>query len=139
VIVPQQLLVEILKAKPEVVDAAPGGIEVGGMTIDQQKLGCISIEEKGFPRINPNLPVLWQRFAVMCHAPTEAKASKLAQVVIEAIDKQRRKVVEQPSSGESFLVHYTHVTAGPSLNRAENKDTWVELLFVEAMFGTEEV
>jgi len=64
--------------------------------------------------------------------------------VFSCLHDKGRRVVEQPSTGKSYLVHWSKVTGGPTGLAADEDGALVpgiyeNKLVVEALMGTQEV
>ena len=103
----------------------------------QQKLGCVQLRQQGMPRMERDLPLLRSRVKVVCVGPSRDKAERIGRAVYAALHGRSRVVVEQPSDGSQYLIHYTQFVAGPSSGGAETEEIRDEALILELMVGTE--
>jgi hypothetical protein len=131
-------MLALLDAEPEIRGLAPGGIEVGAMTPEQQKLGCIEVYEFGMARMELNALVKRQRVQVNCFAETEIGVAKIADMLFAKLARGRRKVVGLRSGGQ-FLVHWTKVIGGPTPMVPPTQETQEKVMFIEIMVGLQPV
>ena len=135
----------LLRADPGVQEAAPGGVMVGPASYEEQQAGCVSLNEEGLgERTEPGLPLIRHRMACRCLATSDFAAAAIGRAVFSCLHDKGRRVVEQPSTGKSYLVHWSKVTGGPTGLAADEDGALVpgiyeNKLVVEALMGTQEV
>lgn len=134
-----EILKKILDDDDQVPTSAPGGVIVGPASTAQQKEGAIVLAEAGIARLERDIPLIKMALTARCIAGSVDRAERISAVLYDALHRQGRRVVLQESSSQSFLVHYTQITGGPTLTAGEIEDTWEQVLTVEIMIGTEPV
>lgn len=139
-----EIIRALLLADPTVQGAAPGGVVVGAASLEEQQAGCISLNEEGLgERVEPGIPLIRHRMACRCLATSDFTAAAIGRAVFGCLHQKGRRVVEQPSTHKSYLVHWSEVRGGPT-GLAEDAQGLVpgileNKLVVEALVGTEEV
>ena len=113
-------------------------VKPGPVPITKQKEGSASIVEAGRPRLEPNLPILWQRLAVRCSGEKYADADRIGNYVRDLCDKFNRIAITQPSNGKTYLIHTMDVTAGNTVQVADQK-TFETIQYVQLSIGTDEI
>lgn len=142
---PAELLQEYLKRRvtEDLTNGVDAGLQAtnvkaGPLTIEKQKQGGASIVEAGRPRLEPTLPILWQRLAVRCTGEKYATADAIGNYVRDLSDKFNRIEVFQPSNNKTYLIHTMDVTAGNTINIPDQK-TWETIQYVQISVGTQAV
>lgn len=133
-----QVVKNLLVANQDLMNLAPGGIEVGGMNPDQQKLGCVEILEAGRARPERYVPMVNQRVQVNCYALSEYDVDQLVLHTEAVLDHKNRQIVTMPDD-QRYLVHRTDVIAGPTNAVAEDDDLRVSVIFIEVLAGTQAI
>jgi hypothetical protein len=116
----------------------PGGVVVGPADADQKQAGCLAIADAGMPKQERYLPLVWVRTSIRVFGPTYEATDRIARHVYEILNGRGRQLIQQDSTAETYLVHMVNVTSGPTV-MTENSDTWEELLYAEALIGTDPV
>jgi hypothetical protein len=139
-----ELVRALLLAYPAVQETAPGGVVVGAASLEEQQAGCISLNEEGLgERVEPGAPLIRHRMACRCLATSDFAAAAIGRAVFACLHQKGRRVVEQPTTHKSYLVHWSEVRGGPT-GLAEDAEGLVpgikeNKLVVEALVGTQEV
>jgi hypothetical protein len=112
---------------------------VGPANDSQQQVGVISIIDAGLPvQRRDNLPIVWVRSQFRCLAGTVSDAERIGRRLASFLDGHVRTAVIQESTEQTYLIHGTEVSAGPSMH-FDTPETWEALLFTESMIGTEPI
>jgi hypothetical protein len=115
-----------------------GGVVVGPTDDAQRQLGCLSIADAGTPKQERYLPLVWVRTQIRVFGPTYDTTDRIARHVYELLNGKGRTLIQQSSTAETYLVHMVNITSGPTV-MSEDSETWEELLFAEALIGTDPV
>jgi hypothetical protein len=115
-----------------------GGVIVGPTNDAQRKQGCLSISDAGMPKQERYLPLVWVRTQIRVFGPTYDTTDRIARHVYELLNGKGRTLIQQSSTAETYLVHMVNITSGPTV-MSEDSETWEELLFAEALIGTDPV
>lgn len=106
---------------------------IGPVSEKDQMTAAVQIMDAGQGAEELYLPLIRPRFQLRCVAPDLGRCEIIGRTVQYTLDAlPARVVVPQPSSGESFLVHYVNVTGGPSAHR-DSEGTWEYLVFADTM------
>lgn len=119
-------------------DIIPGGVVVGPAEDAQIQAGCISIMDAGTPQTEMYARLVRVRTQVRCLAPQLDQIDRIARAVQDAVDQTGRVVITQPSTENSYLMHYLVMSAGPSMHR-DSEENFEALIFTEEMFGLDPV
>jgi hypothetical protein len=140
-----ELVRALLLADPAVQEVAPGGTVVGPASYEEQQAGCISLNEEGLgERTEPGAALIRHRMACRCLATSDFGAAAIGRAVFRCLHHKGRRVVEQPTTRKSYLVHWSEVRGGPTGLAADQEGALLpgileNRLVVEALVGTQEV
>jgi len=134
-----ELLKKILDDDTQVRESVPGGVVVGPATETQQKKGAIILAESGVSRLERYVALLRMQMTARCIAESVDRTERISAVLYDVLHAQGRRVVEQASTEQSFLVHNTYITGGPLLAVGEIEGTWENVVTVEVLVGTDPI
>lgn len=133
---PSELMMNMLEG---VVDEGIVPTIVVGPTTDaQQQEGVVSLLDAGIPRQERYAPLIWIRTQIRIQSPTMSSTDLMTNHIYSLLHQKGRQIVEQPSTGEKYLIHMTNITSGMS-GPTVSADLCEALLFAESLIATEPI
>lgn len=110
-------------------------VVVGGADDVQQNDGCCSIMDAGASKEELYVSLLWMRAQLRCVGPDLATVDVMGRHLWDVLHNHGRKVVQQPSTGYSYLVHGIYISGAPS-HHFDSAETFENLLFATVGIGS---
>lgn len=130
---PSELLKVVLEdeSNPQILPY----VVVGGADDTQQNAGVVSIMDAGTAKPELYVPLLWVRAQLRCIGPNLAAVDAIGRHIYDVLHNHGRKVVEQPSTGNTYLIHGIYIGTGPS-HHFDSAETYEDLLFATVCIGS---
>lgn len=130
---PAELMMSLVRSRTS-EDIVPN-IAVGPLSEEAKREGGVSIVTAGNAAEESTDLVIRPRIQLRCVSGSLATAEQMARHVTLQIHGLGRTVVQQPSSGDEYLIHWVRVTGGPS-DHFDTAESFEGLMFADTMIGT---